>query len=68
MLEFDQQIIKWGLLWIGVTIWFLIALQFRKPRFIKEVKIKEVPIEKIKFIEVPKYITPKKVEVRREVK
>lgn len=58
---FEQHLTSWVLIYIGLTTWVLIVLN----KFKKEVKPQIVEVEKIKFIEVPKYITPKKVEVRR---
>jgi hypothetical protein len=72
---FAQRCIEWFAIWLGLTIWALIALQFRKE---KEPKNREYPsptdkqikqfwenYNKPVIIEKPVYITPKKVEVRR---
>lgn len=70
--QFTQDVVAWGLIWIAGTIWLLIAMQFRKEKIVKQKEIKfiEVPKETIKTVEVPKYIEvikEKIVEVPRFV-
>lgn len=62
-IPFEQKLVTWFLIWLGVTIWLFVALQFRKEKIVKETVYKEIKVPEIVKIEVP--MRPKKVEVRR---
>lgn len=64
-MNFDQEIIRWVLMYLGLLGLLFIGLQFRKPKIIKQIVYKEIEVPKIIKVEVP--MLPKRVVVTRNL-